>query len=210
MPCPLPLTRSPGSGRENEQRPDILIVDEAQHLAALWRSTDRKAVARVQPSWPISPTELKRLLLLSATPVLHHEAAFLAMLHLLDPEGYALEDLDGFRQRVAKRAEIGKLFFTFREDTPPFLLGNKIHQLKRVVPLRHSVVRVSGRAIGSREDGQRVSRVLFGAFEPTSQNRTAFTAGCCGPAVRQRPSPTKSQVVPNQRRCSAKTPLFRN
>ena len=40
----------------------------------------------------------KRLLLLSATPVLHHEAAFLAMLHLLDPDAYALEDLDGFRR----------------------------------------------------------------------------------------------------------------
>ena len=118
---------------ESEEHPDILIVDEAQHLAALWRPTDRKAVARYTLLADFAH-RAKRLLLLSATPVLHHEAAFLAMLHLLDPEGYALEDLDGFRQRVAKRAEIGKLFFTFREDTPPFLLGNKIDQLRELFP----------------------------------------------------------------------------
>ena len=118
---------------ENEERPDILIVDEAQHLAALWRPTDRKAVARYTLLADFAH-RAKRLLLLSATPVLHHEAAFLAMLHLLDPEGYALKDLDGFRERVAKRTEIGRVFFTFREDTPAFLLGNKIDQLRDLFP----------------------------------------------------------------------------
>ena len=122
-----------GEWTRNRECPDILIVDEAQHLAALWRPTNGKVAAKYSLLADFAH-RVKRLLLLSATPVLHHEAAFLAMLHLLDPEAYPLEDLDGFRERVAKRTEIGKLFFTFREDTPPFLLGDKIDQLRELFP----------------------------------------------------------------------------
>ena len=113
--------------------PEILIVDEAQHLAALWRHTKPTMAARYTRLADLGH-RVKRLLLLSATPVLHQEAAFLAMLHLLDPEVHDLDDLDGFHARVAKRTEVGKLFFTLREDTPSFLLGDKINQLRELFP----------------------------------------------------------------------------
>ena len=118
---------------KNQDLPGIIIVDEAQHLAALWKHPKRTMAARYTRLADLGH-RVERLLLLSATPVLHQEAALLAMLHLLDPEVHDLADLDGFRARVAKRAEVGKLFFTFREDTPPFLLGDKIDQLGELFP----------------------------------------------------------------------------
>ena len=124
----------------NREPPDILIVDEAQHLAALWKHTELTMAARYSRLADMAH-RVERLLLLSATPVLHREAAFLAMLHLLDPEIHDLEDLDGFRARVAKRTEVGELFFTFTEDTPAFLLGDKIDRLRELFP---SDARLSG------------------------------------------------------------------
>ena len=113
--------------------PEILIVDEAQHLAGLWKHPTPAMAARYARLAHLSH-QVQRLLLLSATPVLHQEAAFLAMLHLLDPDVHDLANLEEFRARVANRTEVGKLFFTLREDTPPFLLGNKIDQLRKLFP----------------------------------------------------------------------------
>ena len=123
----------PESWPTNGAIPDILIVDEAQHLAALWEHKDAAMAARYTRLGGLAH-QVGRLLLLSATPVLHREATFLAMLHLLDPEIHDLEDLDGFRARVAKRTEVGELFFTFREDTPTFLLDDKIQRLREFFP----------------------------------------------------------------------------
>ena len=89
-------------------------------------------------------------------------------------------------ERVAKRAEIGKLFFTFREDTPPFLLGDKIDQLKRTVPIRQPVVQAARMRLSvALGRGQKATRVPFGVFEPTYQNRTASIGGCYELAVRR-------------------------
>lgn len=123
----------PSGWAKDPRPPNILIIDEAQHLASMWRHPERTVAATYARLVRLAHG-VKRLLLLSATPVLHQEAAFLAMLHLLDPDVHDLEDLAGFRARVAKRTEVGKLFFTFREDTPPFLLGPKIKQLRELFP----------------------------------------------------------------------------
>lgn len=130
----------PTEWAQDPRPPDILIIDEAQHLASLWRHPERTVAATYTQLVRLAHG-VDRLLLLSATPVLHQEAAFLAMLHLLDPDVHDLEDLAGFRTRVAKRTEVGKLFFTFREDTPPFLLGRKIEELRELFP---SDARLSG------------------------------------------------------------------
>ena len=123
----------PRDWAKSREPPDILIVDEAQHIAALWEHNERTMAARYTRLVALAH-RVQRLLLLSATPVLHQEAAFLAMLHLLDPQVHDLNDLDGFRARVAKRTEVGELFFTFREDTPAFLLGAKIDRLRQLFP----------------------------------------------------------------------------
>lgn len=94
---------------------DIVVIDEAQHVtteacrldnAVLWETC--RHFAHTAP----------KLLLLSATPALHHEQEFLAMLHLLEPETYRLENIEAFRKRVNDRQPIGHLLLLFHEGIP--------------------------------------------------------------------------------------------
>lgn len=104
---------------------DLLVIDEAHHLVG--------AVSRLAP---ISKSSLfekvkqlalksRRLLLLSATPVLGHEETLLAMLQLLDPSTYHLEDLPAFKEKVQKRQEYGRLLLGLRDDASSFVLRQR-------------------------------------------------------------------------------------
>lgn len=101
---------------QDTSTPDLVVVDEAHHLVAA--GTPAYVAARLADVCHASP----RLLLLSATPALHHERQMLGMLHLLDPELYRLDDLDGFSARVRARHEIASTFYaldpTFPELVP--------------------------------------------------------------------------------------------
>jgi ATP-dependent helicase HepA len=108
---------------------DFLIIDEAHHIAGMAASSDRGKRQCFQALKKLAH-QAKRLLLLSATPVLNHERDFLAMLHLLEPATYRLEDLEGFQQRVQKRQEIGRILLSFREGTKPFVLKTNLKRLK--------------------------------------------------------------------------------
>jgi len=108
---------------------DIVVMDEAHHVAAaraknplLWEQCRRLAHTS------------SRLLLLSATPALNHEADFLAMLHLLEPGAYQLNDAESFRDRVRNRQEIGHFLLMFQKgiEGPPLYLG--IDQLRELCP----------------------------------------------------------------------------
>src|SRR5262249_54030751 len=70
--------------------PRMLVIDEAHQLAALVSapagSAGRLRFRRVCEA----AVRAERLLLLSATPSLHNDAGFQAMLHLLDPAVYPL------------------------------------------------------------------------------------------------------------------------
>jgi ATP-dependent helicase HepA len=102
----------------------LLVIDEVHNLAAgASESASYAALTTLAHAVP-------RLLLLSATPLLHNEYTFLRMLHLLDPEVYRLEDVDGFRRRVRDRQALGTAFFTFRPDIPAFLLREKVKTLR--------------------------------------------------------------------------------
>jgi ATP-dependent helicase HepA len=110
----------------------LLVIDEAHHLAAL---AEADPISRATYATLAElAAHVPRLLLLSATPLLHHEQTFLAMLNLLDPEVYRLSDVDGFRRRVRDRQMLGTAFFTFRHDVPPFLLREKISALRGMFP----------------------------------------------------------------------------
>jgi ATP-dependent helicase HepA len=79
---------------------DLLVVDEAHHLIG------REGVdSIVYRNLAATAHATRRLLLLSATPVLGNERTYLAMLHLLDPATYRLEDAEAFTARVALRRE---------------------------------------------------------------------------------------------------------
>lgn len=109
--------------------PGFLILDEAQHIAALAESPNsqqRQYFTVVQRL----AHQANRLLLLSATPALNHERAFLAMLHLLDPITYHLEDIAGFKERIHLRRDIGKILLSFKESAPSFVLRKGVERLR--------------------------------------------------------------------------------
>ena len=91
-----------------------LILDEAHHIAAMATSRDAAMRQRFESCKNLAHKS-DRLLLLSATPVLNHEQNFLAMLHLLDPITYKLNDLPGFRSRVQNCQEIGRVILNLTE-----------------------------------------------------------------------------------------------
>ncbi|MCW6036022.1 hypothetical protein K4A83_07015 [Spirulina subsalsa FACHB-351] len=108
---------------------DFLILDEAHHIASLATASDRTQKQCFEVCKTLAH-QAKRLLLLSATPVLNHEQDFLAMLHLLDPKTYRLDDLAGFRERVQKRQEIGRILLSFKEGAKPYSLKINLKKLK--------------------------------------------------------------------------------
>ncbi|MCF2150370.1 SNF2-related protein [Desmonostoc muscorum LEGE 12446] len=108
-----------------------LILDEAHHIAAMATSKDAAVRQRFDTCKQLAHKS-DRLLLLSATPVLHHEQDFLAMLHLLDPTTYKLHDLAGFRAKVASRQQIGKVLLALREDANPVVLKNNLQELRNL------------------------------------------------------------------------------
>lgn len=121
------------TGRARPRRDaDLVVVDEVHNLAALYddpNDGDNRYRSLVELAEAVP-----RLLLLSATPLLNNERTFLAMLHLLDPDVYSLDDLDGFRRRVDDRRELASTFFTFRSDAPAFLLTEKVVTLRGLFP----------------------------------------------------------------------------
>lgn len=114
---------------KNPNQSHFLIIDEAHHIATMAR-TDPSCLETLRKL----AREIDRVLLLSATPVLNREGDFLTLLNLLDPDTYPLEDLEGFRERVEKRQEIGRILLSFTEDSPPFILRKKLEQLQEFFP----------------------------------------------------------------------------
>ncbi|MCA9125639.1 MAG: DEAD/DEAH box helicase [Planctomycetales bacterium] len=107
----------------------MIVIDEAHHLSSwAWSSdlTEKAIFDRVASS---TEDLQRRVLLLSATPVLHNEKSFLAMLHLLDPQVYPLDSLDTFKQRVQLRQEIAERMMDLREDESNFFLGDTLEVL---------------------------------------------------------------------------------
>jgi ATP-dependent helicase HepA len=113
------------------RRYDILIVDEAHHIA-------RAAHVPSQSEWWQTVKHLchhtPRVLLLSATPALHHEHAFLAMLHLLEPLTYCLDDLEAFRRQVEMRQDIGRLLMRMAPGASAMTLYAAPQKLASLLP----------------------------------------------------------------------------
>ncbi|MDJ0772371.1 MAG: protein DpdE [Mastigocoleus sp. MO_167.B18] len=109
----------------------LLIVDEAHHIAAMAASTDSIQRRQFQTCKQLAHKS-DRLLLLSATPVLNNERDFLAMLHLLDPISYPLDNLEDFRNRVKKRSSVGKVLLCFQEGAKSSVLQGNLEQLRQL------------------------------------------------------------------------------
>jgi ATP-dependent helicase HepA len=97
---------------------DVLVMDEAHRIVAR-QGVEASAITKNALKLAHAA---RHLLLLSATPVLHHDADLLALLELLDPENYAVDTLAAFKERTAKRVELGRAFLALRSATVPALV----------------------------------------------------------------------------------------
>ncbi len=75
-----------------------------------------------------------KLLLLSATPVVGAEEAFLAMLRWLDEDRWARETPESFRDIVRKSQDHGRLLLGFRADASAFLLKQRVASAASAFP----------------------------------------------------------------------------
>jgi ATP-dependent helicase HepA len=107
----------------------MVVIDEAHHLCSWAWSTnfEERGIFEVVKHGVESLN--RRLLLLSATPVLNNEHSFLAMLHLLDPQVYPLNSLDQFKQRVRMRQEIAECMLSLNENESNFFLSETMEEL---------------------------------------------------------------------------------
>ncbi|MBK9369786.1 MAG: hypothetical protein IPN01_26385 [Deltaproteobacteria bacterium] len=113
--------------------PEMLIVDEAHHPAAFAFSAE-PAEQKAYHELERLSRDAKRLLLLSGTPVLRNEDGFLAMLHLLDPEAYSLDDRESFRRRVANRQNLSELISDLQDDASSLFLEDALEQIDALAP----------------------------------------------------------------------------
>jgi len=111
----------------------MVVIDEAQHVAAQAFSKSLVEQERYQKYVGICHKS-DGLLLLSATPVLNNEDAFLAMLHLLEPDYYSLDDREAFREKINKRQEIGRILLSFNEGSVPFILKRNLKKIATIFP----------------------------------------------------------------------------
>ncbi|HMI82572.1 MAG TPA: protein DpdE [Polyangiaceae bacterium] len=106
----------------------MLVVDEAHRSALRAFDPDPRERHLFQCLRTLAQA-VPRVLLLSGTPVLHQEDGFLAMLHLLDPDGYRLEDRESFRRRVRDRQTIAETTADLDDDASSLFVEEAINRL---------------------------------------------------------------------------------
>ncbi len=137
----------PGEGRrvqvfphgalgENLPRPSILVVDEAHRIEP--RSSAYSQLKELAQSAP-------KLLLLSATPAIGHEAALLGLLRLLDPERWESEPETRFAEHVTRSQEYGRLLLGLRPDASAFVLKQRVAGALALFPDDPEVARLAKR-----------------------------------------------------------------
>ena len=133
---------------EGFEHPEFVIIDEAHQIASGWdypKSDLRRKRFEIICALT-APESSPRLLLLSATPVRRNEDSFLALLHLLDPLVYRMEDREAFRIKVAARQNLADIFYTFLEDQQNLFLEEMANQLAGLFPndsrLNHLLTRL--------------------------------------------------------------------
>ena len=108
---------------------DTFVVDEAQNLISNHPGTN----ATYETLQDIAH-RARRLLLISATPVLGNEKTLLALLHLLDPVAYRLDDEEAFLRKLERRQDFGRLLLTVKPDQNPVFLRRSLRSLQELAP----------------------------------------------------------------------------
>ena len=118
------------------RKPSLVVVDEVHLLA---KGAKENATPEQKKQYSIlrqlsDPDHCPKLLLLSATPALNNEEAFLGILHLLDPFVYDLNDLAAFKNKIKNRKELADSFVAFDETADEFFLEDIGQDLKDLFP----------------------------------------------------------------------------
>ncbi|MFX0540050.1 protein DpdE [Ornithinimicrobium sp. Y1847] len=140
---------------------DLVVVDEAHNLARMSVSTDPDLAFRFQRLREIALAS-PRLLLLSATPALHNEDAFLAMLKLLDPAVYADTTAEQLRSRLEARADLGRVFLGLQPSLPGVLLKGRLTEIEASFPDDAEVCKLVARAresVATQDKGETASLI---------------------------------------------------
>ena len=119
------------SGKLRSRTWTMLVVDEA-HRMAQGAFRDTPGERRVYEELRSLARNTPRVLLLSGTPVLHQEDGFLAMLHLLDPDAYPLDDREAFRRRVSERQSVAEATADLMDDASSFFAEDAITRIENV------------------------------------------------------------------------------
>ena len=143
---------------EPETWPDgpvhVLVVDEAHHLtrAGSYTTETLERVAGLAHG-------ARDVLLLSATPVRTNEAAFLDLLHLLDPNNYQPQDLGEFTRRVEMRDDLALIHHSLTPDLDEFDFSLYADQLRSDFPDDETLGLLVGQALDC-TDSQRPERIV--------------------------------------------------
>jgi ATP-dependent helicase HepA len=124
---------------------DLVVVDEAHNLARLSGSPDPRLAGRYEQLRKVA-LDSPRLLMLSATPVLHNEEILLAMLRLLDPQVYRDSGAEDLRARVEARSALGRNLLGLRAHLPARLVRSRLAELATLFPEDEDVQNLVGRA----------------------------------------------------------------
>lgn len=117
---------------------DLLVIDEAHNIARLRVSRNSLLQKRYERLAEIALAS-SRLLLLSATPVLHNEEIYLGMLRLLDPALYGKTTAEELREKVAVRTELGKSLLGLKPSLPKSVISRRLADLRRLLINDHNV-----------------------------------------------------------------------
>lgn len=132
----------------------VLVVDEAHHLT---RAGPFPAETLVRVAGLAHGA--RDVLLLSATPVRTNEAAFLDLLHLLDPKNYRPQDLGEFTRRVEMRDELALIHHSLTPDLDEFDFSLYADQLRSDFPDDEMLGLLVGQALDC-TDSQRPERIV--------------------------------------------------
>jgi ATP-dependent helicase HepA len=124
---------------------DLLVIDEAHRVVerAFTHTAELEhlqGIARAVPS----------LLLLTATPIRGHEQTFLGLLHLIDPEAYALGNLEEFRRRLELRHEQASAIELLAPGVPTVAVRGVLREFAdgyRTDPILQDLIRTAEAAL---------------------------------------------------------------
>lgn len=90
----------------------------------------------------------ERLLLLSATPILHREQQMLRLLHVLDPEMYDLADVAAFKDRVRSRHDVAMAFYALDPDFA-FMVPDHIETIRKAFSSDATLTAICDRVVAA-------------------------------------------------------------